>query len=98
MTPGEIRACHRLYAAHRKSRKIFTFAGAISAMNNIGHPGDLAVLLRLHTGLDGLARDIGHGDLNDDLHPAVAGHVEPQTRLLNRVRFSAMQKIIRPAH
>ena len=33
---------------------------------------DLAVLLRLHTGLEGLARDIGHGDPNDDLRPALA--------------------------
>jgi hypothetical protein len=75
MTPGEIRACHRLYAAHRKSREICTFAGTNPAMNNAGHPGDLAVLLRLHTGLEGLARDIRAGDPNDDLHPAVAGHV-----------------------
>jgi hypothetical protein len=52
----------------------------------------------VHTGLEGLARDIGPGHPNDDLHPAVAGHVEPQTRLLNRVRFSVMQKIMRPAH
>jgi hypothetical protein len=73
MTPGEISACHRLYAAHRKSREICTFAGTIPAMNDAGHPGDLAVLL--HTGLEVLARDIGHGDLNDDLRPAVAGHV-----------------------
>jgi hypothetical protein len=70
MTPGEVRACYRLYAAHRKSREICTFASTIPAMNNAGYPGDLAVLLRLHTGLEGLARDIGHGDLNDDLHPA----------------------------
>jgi len=55
MTPGEISACHRLYAAHRKSREICTFAGTIPAMNNAGHPGDLAALLRPHTGLEGLA-------------------------------------------
>jgi hypothetical protein len=74
MTPGDITACHRLYAAHRKSREICTFAGTIPAMNNPGHPGDLAVLLRLRTGLEGLVRDIGHGDPNDDLHSAVAEH------------------------
>jgi len=75
MTPGEIIACYRLYAAHRKSHEICTFAETTGVMNNAGHPGDLAVLLRLQTGLEGLTRDIGHGDLNDDLHPAVAGHV-----------------------
>jgi hypothetical protein len=35
-------------------------------------------LLRLHTGLEGLARDIGHGDPNDGLRPALAkpvGHL-----------------------
>jgi hypothetical protein len=72
MTPGEIRACHRLYAAHRKSREICTFAGTNPAMSNAGHPGDLAVLLCLQ--LEELARDIGRGDPNNDLHPAVAGH------------------------
>jgi hypothetical protein len=72
MTPGEIRACYRLYAAHRKSREICTFAGTIPVINKPGDPDDLAGLLRLHTGLEGLARDIGHGDPN---RPAVAGHV-----------------------
>jgi hypothetical protein len=37
MTPGEIRACYRLYAAHRKSREICTFAGTIPVINK---PGD----------------------------------------------------------
>jgi hypothetical protein len=74
MTPGEIRACHRLYAAHRKSREICTFAGTNPAMSNAGHPGDLAVPLRLHTGLEELARDIGRGDPNNDLRPALVGH------------------------
>jgi hypothetical protein len=49
MTPDEIGACYRLYAAHRKSR--------------------------LHSGLEGLARGIGHGDPNDELRPALAGPV-----------------------
>jgi hypothetical protein len=82
MTPDEISACHRLYAAHRKSREICTFAGTIPAMNNAGNPGDLAVPLRLHTGLEGLARDIGHGDPRDDLHSAVIRHVGPLRKIL----------------
>jgi hypothetical protein len=78
MTPGEIRACYRLYTAHRKSHEICTFSGTIPATSNARDSDDLAVLLRLHIGLDGLARDIGHGDPNDDLRPALArplGHL-----------------------
>ena len=69
MTSDEIRACYRLYAAHRKSREICTFPGTIPATSNAGDLDDLAVLLRLHSGLEGLARDIGHGDPNDDVTP-----------------------------
>ena len=78
MTPGEIGACYRLYAAHRKSHEICAFPSTIPAASNAGNSDDLAVLLRLHIGLDGLARDIGHGDPNDDLRPALAkpvGHL-----------------------
>ena len=78
MTPGEIRACYRLYAAHRKSRDICTFSRTISATSNAGYLGDLAALLHLDTGLEGLAREIGHGDPNDDLRPTLArpvGHL-----------------------
>jgi hypothetical protein len=78
MTPDEIRACYRLYAAHRKSHEICTFPGIILATSNAGDLDDLAVLLRLHSGLEGLARDIGHGDPNDELRPALAepvGHL-----------------------
>src|SRR6516164_10316636 len=75
MTPGEISACYRLYAAHRKSHEICAFARAIPATSSTEDSDDLAVLLRLHTGLEGLARDIGHGDPNDDLRPALAGSV-----------------------
>jgi hypothetical protein len=75
MTPGEIRACYQLYAAHRKSHEICAFPRAIPARSNTEDSDDLAGLLRLHTGLEGLARDIGHGDPNADLRPAVAGHV-----------------------
>ena len=64
MTPDEIKACYRLYAAHRKSREICTFPGTIPATSNAGDLDDLAVLLRLHSGLEALARDIGHGDPN----------------------------------
>ena len=75
MTPGEIRACYRLYAAHRKSREICTFPRTIPATSNAGDLHDLAAVLRLHTGLEVLARDIGHSDPNGDLRPALAGPV-----------------------
>ena len=64
MSPGEIRACYRLYAAHRRSHKICAFPEAILA-NDVGAPAELAAL-RLHTGLEGLAREVGHCDPNDD--------------------------------
>jgi hypothetical protein len=44
-------------------------------MSNAGGLDDLALLLRLHSDLEGLARDIGHGGPNDDLGPALAGPV-----------------------
>jgi hypothetical protein len=75
MSPGEIRACYRLYAAHRKSHEICAFPRTIPAASNAGNSDDLAVLLRLH---EELARDIGHRDPNDDLRPALArplGHL-----------------------
>jgi hypothetical protein len=40
---------------------------------NAGDSDHLAVLMPLHTSLEGLARDVGHGDPNDDLRPALAG-------------------------
>ena len=76
MTPGEIRACYRLYAADRKSHEICAFSGTIFAAFNAGNSDDLAVLLRLQTGLEELARDIR--DSSDDLRPALArplGHL-----------------------
>jgi hypothetical protein len=82
MTPGEIRACYRLYAAHRKSHEICTFPRIIPATSNPGDSDDLSVLLRLHSGLEGLARDIGHGDPNDDLRPALAGPVGHLRKIL----------------
>jgi hypothetical protein len=82
MTPGEIKACYRLYAAHRKSHEICAFPGTIPATRNAGDSDDLAVLLRLHTGLEGLARDISHGDPNDDLRPTVVGQVGHLRKIL----------------
>jgi hypothetical protein len=55
--------------------KFAHFPGTIPATSNAGDLDDLGVLLRLHSGLEGLARDIGHGDTNDDLRPALAGPV-----------------------
>ena len=72
MSPGEIRACYRLYAAHRKSHEICAFPGTIRAASNAGNSDDLAVLLRPQTGLEEMVRDIGHRDPNDDLRPALA--------------------------
>jgi hypothetical protein len=60
MSPGEITACYRLYAAHRRSNEICAFPEAILAMNDVGASAELAVLLRLHTGLEGLRHKIGH--------------------------------------
>jgi len=85
MTPGELRACYRLYAAHRKSHEICAFSDTIPATSNAGDSDDLAVLLRLHIGLEGLARDIGHDDPNDDLRPTVVGHVGPLRKILASV-------------
>jgi len=57
MTPDEIRACYRLYAAHRMSHEICAFPRTIQVMNSPSDPDELAVLLSLHTGLIGhLAR------------------------------------------
>ena len=74
MSPGEITACYRLYAVHRRSNEICAFPKAILAMNDVGAFAELAVLARLNTGLEGLRHEIGHGDPNDDLRPAVVGH------------------------
>ena len=74
MSPGEITACYRLYAVHRRSNEICAFPKAILAMNDVGASADLAILLRLHTGLEELRHEIGHGDPKDDLRPAVVGH------------------------
>ena len=71
MTPGEIRACYRLYAAHRKSHEICAFPSTIAAASNAGNLDDLDVLLRQQTDLEELVRDIGHRDANDDLRPAL---------------------------
>ena len=82
MSPGEITACYRLYAVHRRSNEICAFPKAILAMNDVGDPAELAVLLRLHTGLEGLRHEIGHGDPKDDLHAAVGGHFGHSRKIL----------------
>jgi hypothetical protein len=43
-------------------------------MSDVGASAELAVLLRPHTGLEGLRHEIGHGDPKDDLRSAVVGH------------------------
>jgi hypothetical protein len=82
MTPGEIRACYRLYAAHRRSHEICTFPETIPIMNNARDLDDLAVLLRLHTGLERLARGIAQRDPGDHLCPSAAGHVGHLRKML----------------
>jgi hypothetical protein len=82
MTPGEIRACYRLYAAHRRSHEICTFPEITPVTNNAGDPDDLAVLLRLHTGLEGLGREIVQGDPNDHLYLSAVGHVGHLRKML----------------
>ena len=62
MSPGEIRACNRLYAAHRMSNEICAFSEAILAMSDVGASAELAVLARLNTGLEGLRHEMGHVD------------------------------------
>jgi len=82
MTPGEIRACYRLYAAYRRSHEICTFPEATRVINNAGDPDDLAIMLRLHTGLEGLAREIAQGDPNDHSFPSAAGRVGHLRKML----------------
>jgi hypothetical protein len=64
------------------SHEICTFPETIPVMNNAGEPDDLAASLRVQTGLDGLAREIGQGDRNDDSCPAAAGHIGHLRKLL----------------
>jgi hypothetical protein len=66
MSPGEIRACYRLDAAHRKSHEICAFPEPILA-NDVRTPAELAAL-RLHTGLEGLAREVGHATPSTSAH------------------------------
>jgi hypothetical protein len=96
MSPGEIRACYRLYAVHRRSNEICAFPEAILAMNDVGASAELAVLLRLHTGLEGLRHEIGRGDLKDDLRPAVVGHFGHLRKILASLaaQFSARGALV----
>jgi hypothetical protein len=74
MSPGEITACYRLYAAHRTSNEICAFPKVILVMNDVGASAELAVLRPLPVGLEGLRHEIGRGDPKDDLRPAVVGY------------------------
>ena len=96
MSPGEITACYRLYAVHRRSNEICAFPKAILAMNDVGASAELAVLLRLHTGLEGLRHEIGHGDPKDDLRPAVVGHFGHLRKVLASLaaQFSARGALV----
>jgi hypothetical protein len=66
------------------------------AMNDVGASAELAVLLRLHTGLEGLRHEIGHGDPKDDLCPAVVGHLGHLRKLLASLaaQFSARGALV----
>jgi hypothetical protein len=75
MTPDEIKACYRLYAAHRKSHEICAFPETIPVMNSAGEPDGLAALLRMPTSLEGLGRELGQIDRNEGSCTAAAGHV-----------------------
>ena len=96
MSPGEIAACCRLYAAHRKLNEICAFPETILAMNDVGACAELAVLLPLHTGLEGLRHEIGHGDPKDDLRPAVVGHFGHLRKILASLaaQFSARGALV----
>src|SRR5262249_555889 len=96
MSPGEITACYRLYAVHRKSNEICAFPKAILTMNDVGAPAELAVLLRLHAGLEGLRHEIGHGDPQEALLPAVVGHFGHLRKILASfaAQFSARGALV----
>jgi hypothetical protein len=51
-------------------------------MNDAGDSDDLAVLFRLHAGLEGLACEIAQGDPNDHLCPSAAGQVGHLLKML----------------
>ena len=82
MTPDEVRACYRLYAAHRVSHEICAFPETIPVMNSAGEPDGLAALLRAQTNLEGVARELGQGDPNDDLRPVAPGRVDHLGKML----------------
>ena len=96
MSPGEITACYRLYAVHRRSNEICAFPEAILAMNNVGASAEHAVLLRLHTGLEGLRHEIAHADPKDNLRPAVVGHFGHLRKILASLaaQFSARGALV----
>ena len=96
MSPGEITACYRLYAVHRRSNEICAFPKAILAMNDVGASAELAVFLCLQIRLEGLRHEIGHGDPKDDLRPAVVGHFGHLRKILASLaaQFSARGALV----
>ena len=96
MSPGEITACYRLYAVHRRSNEICAFPKAILAMNDVGASAEHAVLLRLHTGLEGLGHEIGHADPKNNLRPAIVGHFGHLRKILASLaaQFSARGALV----
>ena len=96
MSPGEITACYRLYAAHRRSSQICAFPEAILAMNDVGASTDVAFLLRVHTDLEGLRHEIDHGDLKGDLSSAVSEHFGHLRKILASLaaQFSARGALV----
>src|SRR5262249_16796797 len=101
MSPGEITACYRLYAVHRRSNEIWALPKGNLAMNDVGASADLAILLRLHTGLEEVRHEIGHGDPKhgdpkDDLCPAVVGHFGHLRKILASLaaQFSARGALV----
>ena len=96
MSPGEITACYRLYAVHRRSNEICAFPEAFLAMNDVGASAELAILLRLHIGLEELWHEIGHGAPKDDLRPAVVGHFGHLRKILASLaaQFSARGALV----
>ena len=84
MSPSEVRACYQLYAAHRKSREMCAFPATSRAINDVAELDNLAMLLRLQDGFEGLASALGLGDPSDDLLHAPATHsrVDPFRKML----------------
>jgi len=69
-------------------------------MNNAAELDELAVLLRLHTGLEGLVRGIGQNDTDDNVYPAIAdaehaGHVRKMLAWFAVMLFGSLERLLR---